>query len=353
MNPTMMILAGAAIFIVVVMVVLLMNSPSGGSGGGGSSRAGQGAVHKRLGALSGGPGGGAARPATGGGGAGSATAIRSRLQSSASTAVLKEEELFEADRTRAGQIRYDLSEKIAYRLAQANIPFRVGQYVLGTSIAGIAIGIFLAWYMGPTWFFAGLGVGAGLGVVYINSRLKKRVKAFMEMFPDSLDLLASSLRTGQALPTALSLVADEMAEPVKSEFAKVVHEMNLGLPESEALQNMNERVNSVDVQMFVTSVLVQKEIGGNLAELLDTIAGTIRQRFKIMGQVEAYTAQARFSGRILIGLPIVLGALIQALRPGYLDPLLFEDAGKGMLRFAAISWVLGFFTIRSIVNIKI
>lgn len=271
------------------------------------------------------------------------------------TGLPAEEDLFKK-KSRTARIRYEVSEQIAYRLAQANIPFRVGQYVLATTMTSlVAALVMLAVFPQQPWLSAGVGIfiGVFLAVSVTRWRLRRRVHDFTSQLPDALTLLASALRTGQAMRTGLELVAEEMPAPLGNEFAKVVQEINLGLREADALNNLSERIDSVDVQMFVTSVLVQGEIGGNLAEILDSTRETIRERFKIEGQVETHTAVARYSGSVLVVLPIALAVLVSLLQPNYLTPLIDDPIGKRLLFMAVGAWAVGWLWIRRIMAIRI
>lgn len=256
---------------------------------------------------------------------------------------------------RARRQAYGPAERFAYRLAQANVPFRVGQYVLYVVLASVTLGI--AFVLVPPHHPAqlALGVLAGvLGAYWLTGwALQRKVERFTAALPDALDLLSSSLRTGQPIRAGLELVAREMPDPLGAEMAKVVREIELGLGEVDALENLAERLDSIDVQMLVTSIAVQKEVGGNLAEILGTLAQTIRTRFRIRGQVDAYTAQARLSAKVLVALPVVFALVLHLIRPSYLSVLISDPIGHAVLIAAVVAWLLGWLVIRQILAVEV
>jgi tight adherence protein B len=181
----------------------------------------------------------------------------------------------------------------------------------------------------------------------------KRMRAFDEQFPDALDLMVNALRAGFALSGAIQLVADESPDPVGSEFRIVFEEQKLGLDIKQAMVNLTERLASTDIGYFTTAIIVQRDTGGNLAEVLEKISYVIRDRFRILGEVRTFTAQGRLSGLILAVLPVVMAVILSILSPGYFQILLDDRAGKMILTGAVVMQVLGFLAIRKIVNIKV
>jgi tight adherence protein B len=175
----------------------------------------------------------------------------------------------------------------------------------------------------------------------------------MNYFPETLEMFARSLRAGHSFTGAIQLVAQEMPDPIAPEFMKVFEEQNLGIPLRQALIGMTDRVDILDVKFFVTAILIQRETGGNLAEIIDKIAYVIRERFRVQGQLKIFTAQARLSGGILSLLPIGVAGLIGILNPDYLKPLFLERTGRIMIAIAVILQVLGMLAIRKIIRIKI
>jgi tight adherence protein B len=187
-------------------------------------------------------------------------------------------------------------------------------------------------------------------VVFMRSR---RLRAFEKSFPEAIDLLGRAVRAGHAFTTGLEMVAQEMSQPLAGEFRIAFEEQNFGLPLKDALLNLTERVPLVDVRFFVTALLVQKETGGNLAEILDKLAHVVRERFRIMGEVRIKTAQGRLTAGILIVLPIIVTLILRGLNPDYMRPLFQDPWGPYMLGGAALLQVVGSLIIWKIVQIEV
>jgi tight adherence protein B len=179
------------------------------------------------------------------------------------------------------------------------------------------------------------------------------MKAFTAQFPDALEMFARSLRAGHSFTGAIQLVSQEMPNPMGAEFRQVFDEQNLGVPLREALTGMTRRVESLDARFFVTAILIQRETGGNLAEIIDKIAHVIRERFRIQGQLKTFTAQARMTGLILTFLPVGVAVAIMLLNPDYIRPLWVEKAGKFLIALAVCMQIAGGLVIRKIIRIKI
>jgi tight adherence protein B len=179
------------------------------------------------------------------------------------------------------------------------------------------------------------------------------LRRFEEQFPEALDLLSRALRAGHAFTTAMSMVADEAPDPIGPEFKKSFDEQNFGLPLKDALNNLSERVPLLDVRFFVTAVLIQRETGGNLSEILDNLAHVVRERFKILRQVRVYTAHGRLTGYTLLALPAALAVLLFMLNPGLMNLLFQERMGQMLLTSAIVLQVIGFFWIKQVVKIEV
>ncbi len=197
-------------------------------------------------------------------------------------------------------------------LAQADIPVRAGDYLMFSALSGLlAAGIlFVVGEENPVFAWVGLVAGflAGffLPYSYASYRRNKRFEKFEELFPEAIDTLARAVRAGQAFTTALEMISAEVSEPVAGEFRVLFEEQKFGLPLRDALMNLVDRVPLVNVKFFVTAVMLQRETGGNLAEILDNLSYVIRERFKIMRQISVYTAQGRLTTFLLIGLPPII-----------------------------------------------
>ncbi len=199
-----------------------------------------------------------------------------------------------------------------------------------------------------------LAVLAGLlPLAWLLIRRKRRMKLFASQLPQSLELIGRALRAGHSLAAAFSLVSSEMSDPIATEFGRVFEEQNLGVPLEEALQSMTHRIPNLDLKFFATAVILQRQTGGDLAEILDKISHLIRERFALWGQVQALTGEGRLSGVVLLGLPPLLFATVWKLNPDYIMLLFTDPMGKKMLIGAIIMQLLGAIVIRKIVNIKV
>jgi len=192
-----------------------------------------------------------------------------------------------------------------------------------------------------------------LPFVWLYFKRARRLKKFGAQLSDALELVARALRAGHSLAAGMHVVAEEMPSPIADEFSRVFEEQNLGIPIEESLKSMCDRVPNLDLRFFVTSVGIQRQTGGDLAEILDKIGYVVRERFRILGQVKALTGEGRLSGIVLIALPFALFAFMLNAKPDYVEPLWTTDLGKKMSIAAIIAQVLGALTIRKIVNIKV
>jgi tight adherence protein B len=189
--------------------------------------------------------------------------------------------------------------------------------------------------------------------VWLWNRRRSRLKKFASQLPDALELVARALRAGHSLGAGMHVVAEEMPAPISIEFGRVYEEQNLGISLEDAMRSMTQRVPNLDLQFFVTSVAIQRQTGGDLAEILDKIGYVIRERYRILGQVKALTAEGRLSGVVLIALPFVLFFIMLHLKPDYVAVLWTERGGIKMAIFALIMQLLGAAVIKKIVDIKV
>lgn len=233
----------------------------------------------------------------------------------------------------------------------ASSPSKVILQMAGYSVgAGVAAGIF-----GLPWMFTPLPglVAAAIPIALLRFKRARRLKAFNSALPDAIDLMARALRAGRSVASSIEVIAEQGQEPVASEFQQVFKQQNFGLPFRESLMAMSERVDSKDLQFLITAMLVQKETGGNLTEILDRAAHVIRERIRIHGEVQVKTAQGRLTGWILSALPIVMGVLINFVNPGFEKPLFTDPTGRIMLYCGCGMLVVGGLVIRKIVNIEV
>jgi len=195
-------------------------------------------------------------------------------------------------------------------------------------------------------------VGASLPYSYVRWKKKRRIHQLDSQLPDAIDLIARAVRAGHPLSEGLRMAAEEAPEPLASEFRITFEEQKFGLPFEEAMMGLGDRMEIIDVRILVTAILVQREVGGNLSEILETIAETMRARFSLKRQVRVYTAQGRMSGYTLAALPIVVGTVISLINPEYMQTLFQESLGHALLASAGVLQGIGFLWIRRIVDVR-
>jgi len=240
-------------------------------------------------------------------------------------------------------------------LSQADIKTRAGNFLmvcLGTGFV-LAFIVYMAANKNVLFAWVGMLLGFFMPYSFATYKRQKRFDQFEELFPQAIDTLARAVRAGHAFTTALEMISDEIAEPVAGEFRKLFEEQKFGLPVREALSNLVDRVPLVDVKFFVTAVMLQRETGGNLAEILDNLSYVIRERFKILRQVRVYSAQGRMTMLRLMGRPaiIVMGMLF--LNPTCIKPLFSDPIGHVMLVVGIALQTVGYFVIRKIIRIQV
>lgn len=248
---------------------------------------------------------------------------------------------------------FGFGAKLRTMLLRADVPMSAGELtalLLALSAVAFALG---AWRAGPLVGLVTALLPTVFTVLYLKQRQQKRRNAFTTQLPDVLTLLVGSLRAGYGLSQAIELVAREVPAPASKEFQRVIRAMSLGLPMQKALEGMAERVESDDLDLVVTAISVQYEMGGNLSSVLENISDTIRQRVRVLREVMVLTAQQRMTGNILAGMPILLAIAFSIIRPGYFDPF-FAPGWPRLLPLAAgVMMAIGFMIIRKIVDIKV
>ena len=201
----------------------------------------------------------------------------------------------------------------------------------------------------PFFFF----MGASLPFLYVWWVRRARLKSFAAQLPEALDLMGQALRAGQSLPAGIQLVSTQMQDPIAPEFARAYEQQNLGVPMEESLRGMTDRIPNLDLKFFVTSVVLQRQTGGDLAEILDKISKLIRERFQIWGQIQALTGEGRLSGIVLLALPPALFGAMLKLNYDYVMMLFNEPLGQKMLVFGIVMQILGAAAIKKIITIKV
>lgn len=251
-------------------------------------------------------------------------------------------------------MQWSWSTRLQNLLSQAGMKAKPGKIILLSSVLGLS-SYLVAGHFYPRFPVAlTAAIGAGLTPIGLVSwKRRRRLRKFEENFPQALDLLGRAVRAGHAFTTGLEMIAKESSEPLAGEFRAAFEEQNFGLPLRDALLNMAERVPLIDVRFFVTSLLIQKETGGNLAEILDGLARVIRERFRIYRDVRVRTAQGRLTAGILIALPPFMMGVLGVLNPHYIGVLFSDRVGPEVLAVAATLQVIGSVVIWKIIHFEV
>lgn len=261
----------------------------------------------------------------------------------------------------------DFGANMARDLARADLKLKPSEFLFiwAGSIVGIPVlmfifGFFLPALANPLALLIGALIGFMLPRFWLGRRKNGRLNAFNKQLPDTITLIANALRAGSSFLQAIELVVRESRPPISTEFSRVIREVNLGLPFDQALENMVRRVRSDDLELMATAISIQHQVGGNLAEILDSIAYTIRERVRIKGEIRTLTAQQRLSGYVVGFLPIGLAGFLFVAAPGFMDPMFQKPpevlglpGGVIILLFGGFMMFIGFMLIRKIVDIEV
>lgn len=294
----------------------------------------------------------------------STTAVEDRLQvlAGAGGAGLKEKSKSESSLLSSplddvpSMIEATLSRVLNLRvfLEQAGTTITPSKFLLVTAIlAGVGA---MVCVVSPVHFgFAPLAalIMALVPITWLFLKRKRRLSQFGKQLPEGLELIARALRAGHSLGSGIQLVANEMNDPIRSEFSRCFEEQNLGVPLEESLDNLTERVPNLDLRFFATAVILQRQTGGDLAEILDKIGTLVRERFKIWGQIQALTGEGRLSGIVLLALPPFLFIVMYRMNAEYVMMLFNDPLGQKMLAVAVVMQIIGALVIRQIINIKV
>ena len=246
------------------------------------------------------------------------------------------------------------SGRLVALIAQAGMEIKPAKVLLLTGVMGVGGYVLVSRFYHPGLVALVIGlICATIPIDVLLVKRRRRLHAFEEHFAEALDLLGRAVRAGHPFTSGLEMISKESSEPISGEFRKTFDEQNFGLPLRDALINMAERVPLVDVRFFVTALLVQKETGGNLAEILDELARVIRDRFRIYREVQVKTAQGRLTAVILIALPIAMMVMLEFLNPSYMQVLFRDPLGPTILGITAVLQVIGSFILWRIVQIKV
>ena len=248
----------------------------------------------------------------------------------------------------------NVAPKLHLMLEQANLPWTVSRfffYSANLMIVGAVIG---KWWIpvGLIGWFPGLFLGA-LPLAWLLYKRSARINRLIATLPEAVDIISRALRTGYSLPSALVMVADEMSDPLGPEFRRTSDELNYGLPFRDALLNLVHRFPVNDLHILITAILIQKETGGNLAELLDKISAVLRARVHLQQKVRVHSAQGRISAAILVAMPFVLFVVLNLIRPGYTAPLFETDLGQKLVYGALAGMGIGIWVIKRIIRIEV
>jgi tight adherence protein B len=244
------------------------------------------------------------------------------------------------------------SLNLLYEQADVDITFRQFLYIVGGLAAlGLVVGLGLG--LPPYLIPVGSALLAALPFLWLLNRKRRRIRQFVTAMPDAVELISRALRAGHGLASGLRLVAEEMKGPVADEFNRVFEEQNLGIPIELALRNMAERIPVMDVRFFAIAVIIQRATGGDLAEVLDKIGRLIRQRFELQGHVRALTAEGRLSGVVLLAMPPALLGFLATVNYDYVSVLFSTPSGIKMLTITAVLQVIGAWSIKQIIAIKV
>jgi len=250
--------------------------------------------------------------------------------------------------------RLSFIPKLQTMLDQANIEWAASRMLVNLCSGAAALFAVMLFLDFGAVVSAGCAAAVvGLPIMYISIRRKRRMNRLTNQLPDVFEMMSQGLRAGHSLASAIQLVHEQLPDPISTEFGRVFHEQNLGIKIEDALLAMADRVDSLDVRFFVTAVLIQRQTGGDLAEVLDKIGSVIRQRIELFGMVRGLTAEGRLSGWVLFGLPILVFFAVLYMNPTYGEVLLKDPTGKIMLIIAAGMQLMGLAMIRWIVNIKV
>ena len=261
----------------------------------------------------------------------------------------------------------DFGANLSREIARADLKLKPTEFifiwigaVIGIPVFMFILSFFLPALGNPIMLLIGALIGFWLPRFWLNRRKSGRLGAFNKQLPDTITLIANALRAGSSFLQAIELVVRESRPPISTEFSRVIREVNLGLPFEQALENMVRRVRSDDLELMATAISIQYQVGGNLAEILDSIAYTIRERVRIKGEIRTLTAQQRLSGYVVAGLPIGLAAFLFVAVPSFMAPMFLNPpavlglpAGVVILMFGGFMMFLGFLVIRKIVDIEV
>jgi tight adherence protein B len=243
---------------------------------------------------------------------------------------------------------------IQQSLMQAGMKMRAGNFLALCASCGIVAGLAaVIWAKNSAIAWAAIIIGGFIPYAVVSYQRQKRFEKIEELFPEAIDTVARAVRAGHAFTTALEMISHEVVEPLAGEFRQLYEEQKFGMPVRDALMNLTERVPLVDVKFFVTAVMLQRETGGNLAEILDNLSYVIRERFKIQRQVRVHTAQGRLTMALLMAMPPVVVLVLEMFSPDFVSPLFHDKIGHVLVVASIALQTIGYFVIRRIIRIQV
>jgi tight adherence protein B len=246
------------------------------------------------------------------------------------------------------------NSSLATLIEQSGVRTTPSAIMLAMILCAVSSGILCMLFItAPIFWIIAAVIGSFLPYGWLRYKRTQRMKRFEEQFPEALDLLSRAIRAGHAFQTAMGMVAEELPAPVGIEFKKAFEQQNFGLPLRDVLDQMAERVPILDVKFFVTAVTIQRETGGNLAEILDNLAHVVRERFKILRQVRVHTAHGRFTGYVLLALPAALAIALTFINPEHMKLLFEERMGQMMMVGAMVMQAIGYLWIKKVIKIEV
>ena len=237
---------------------------------------------------------------------------------------------------------------------QANVKYPLGVFILSSMVIGLTgyLSGFLIFRNYVSACATGLFI-CGIPFYYLLLKKKIRIEKFQRQFPEGLELIARALKAGHAITSGMALAAEEFDDPLGGEFSLVIDEINFGSSITDALKNFAERIGCLEVKYFVVSLIIQRESGGNLAEIIENIAHVIRERFKLQGKIRALSGEGKISAIILIALPMIVITAFKFMNPGYINELFSHPLGRLMTLIAGIMMTLGVLVMKKMINIKV
>lgn len=249
---------------------------------------------------------------------------------------------------------YHFAENLELLIMYSGSKQSVGSVILLSLAAAGVAGFIVNWFDGPTFLVAGIAlVGTSFPYVFLSFKKSSRLKKFEAALPDAIDLMARALRAGHSIASSIEIIAEQTPQPLSAEFALCFQQQKFGIPFRDAITAMGQRIPSQDLHFLITAVLVQRETGGDLTEILDRTTHVIRERSRIQGEIRTYTAQGRLTGWILSGLPVAMLGLTNIITPGYSSVLFHDPTGQLLLGAGIVFILLGAFIISKIVDIKV